>query len=29
MGKDEELVSLHNIVKCEGLIEVWLSNLED
>jgi len=28
MGKDEEMVELHNIVKCEGLIEDWLSNLE-
>jgi dynein heavy chain len=28
MGKDEEVVYLNNIVKCEGMIEIWLSNLE-
>lgn len=28
MGKDEEMIELNTIVKCEGLIEDWLSNLE-
>lgn len=28
MGRDEEIVELNQIVKCEGLIEDWLKNLE-